>query len=150
MTVLEAENHTLRRRLREVESELRGYKETQARLVEETGQLKDRIKVLERQLKPGTDGRIHERVDAIFRVDGANSRGEVAMGVARNVSAGGAFIETDLRLIPGELMTITFELLGQPFKLQAEVMRVMEAGFGVRFYADHQQQATLREAISRL
>ena len=46
------------------------------------------------------------------------------MGVARNVSVGGAFIETDLHLLPGELMTITFELLGQPFKLQAEVVRV--------------------------
>ena len=150
MTVLEAENHTLRRRLREIESELRGCKETQARLVEENGQLKDCIKVLERQLRPGTNGRIHERVDVIFRVDGVNSRGEAAMGLARNVSAGGAFIETDLRLTAGELMTMTFELLGQPFKLQAEVVRVMEAGFGVRFYVNHQQQATLREAISRL
>ena len=58
------------------------------------------------------------------------------MGVARNVSAGGAFIETDLHLLPGEQMTITFELLGRPFKLHAEVVRVMEAGFGVRFYVD--------------
>jgi hypothetical protein len=89
-------------------------------------------------------------VDVAFRVDGVNSRDEAAMGVARNVSAGGAFIETDLHLLPGELMTITFELLGQPFKLQAEVMRVLEAGFGVRFYVDFQQQAALREMIARL
>ena len=47
-------------------------------------------------------------------------------------------------------MTITFELLGRPFKLQAEVVRVLEAGFGVRFYVDLQQQATLREMITRL
>ena len=72
------------------------------------------------------------------------------MGVARNVSAGGAFIETDLHLLPGELMTIIFELLGRPFKLQAEVVHIMEAGFGVRFYVDRQQQAALREVITRL
>jgi hypothetical protein len=47
-------------------------------------------------------------------------------------------------------MTVTFELLGQPFKLQAEVMHVVEAGFGVRFYVDLQQQAALRETITRL
>jgi len=150
MTILEAENQTLRRRLREIETEFRGFKETYARLVEANAQLKDRIKVLERQLHPGTDGRSHPRVDAIFRVDGLNSRGEAAMGMARNVSAGGAFIETELRLMPGELMTITFALLGRPFKLQAEVVRAMEAGFGVRFCLDSQQQATLRETISRL
>ena len=51
---------------------------------------------------------------------------------------------------PGELMTITFESLGQPFKLQAEVVHVMEAGYGVRFYMTLQQQATLREVITRL
>src|SRR5437762_12787817 len=129
MTILEAENHNLRQRLRELETELRSFKETQAQLVEENAQLKSHIQVLERQLQPGSDGRVHERVDATFRVDGVNSRGEASMGVARNVSAGGAFIETDLHLLPGELMTITFELLGRPFKLQAEVVRVMEAGF---------------------
>ena len=47
-------------------------------------------------------------------------------------------------------MTVTFELLGQPCKLQAEVMHVVEAGFGVRFDVDLQQQAALRETITRL
>jgi len=47
-------------------------------------------------------------------------------------------------------MTITFELLGRPFKLQAEVVRVMQGGFGVRFYVDPQQQAILHELITRL
>ena len=150
MTILEAENQTLRRRLRDIETEFRGFRETYARLAEENAQLKDRIKVLERQLQPGLDGRIHERVDATFRVDAVNSRGEAAMGVARNVSSGGALIETDLRLMAGERMTITFALLDRPFKVQAEVMRVLEAGFGVKFFLDAQQQATLREAISRL
>jgi PilZ domain len=83
-------------------------------------------------------------------VDGVNSRGEAAMGVARNVSAGGAFIETDLHLLPGELMTMTFALVGRPFKCQAEVVRVMEAGFGVRFYIDLQQQAALHEMLTHL
>ena len=150
MTILEAENQTLRQRLRDIETEFRGFKGTYARLVEENAQLKDRIKVLERQLQPGIDGRIHERVDAPFRVDAVNSRGEAAMGVARNVSVGGAMIETDLRLMAGERMTITFAPLGQPFKVQAEVMRVLKTGFGVRFAIDAQQQAALREMISRL
>ena len=150
MTILEAENQNLRRRMREIETELRSFKETNAHLVEENAQLKDRVQVLERQLKPGSDGRVHERVDAIFRVDVANSRGEAAMGVARNVSVGGAFIETDLHLLPDELMMITFALRGQPFKSQAEVIRMLEAGFGVKFYVDSQQQATLREMIARL
>jgi len=150
MTILEAENQNLRRRVHELELEFRGLKETHARVLKENEQLKERIEVLERLLTPGSDERVHERVDATFRVDGANSRGEAAMGVARNVSAGGAFIETDLHLLPGELMTMTFELLGRPFKLQAEVVRVMEAGFGVRFYVDLQQQTALREMITRL
>jgi hypothetical protein len=150
MTILEAENQNLRRRVHELELEFRSLRGTHARVLEENEQLKGRIAVLERQLKPGSDGRTHERVDLTFRVDGVNSRGEAAMGVARNVSVGGAFIETDLRLLPGEQMTITFELLGRPFKLHAEVVRVMEAGFGVRFYVDLQQQTALREMITQL
>ena len=150
MTILETENHNLRRRMRELEMELRSLKATQARVIEENVQLKDHIQVLEKQLQPGADGRVHGRVDVTFRVDGMNSRGEASMGVARNVSAGGAFIETDLHLLPGELMTITFELLGRPFKLQAEVVRVLQGGFGVRFYVDAQQQAILHELITRL
>jgi PilZ domain len=150
MTILEAENQNLRRRMHELEMEFWRFKETHTRVLQENEQLKGRIEVLERLLKPGSDERIHERVDATFRVDGVNSRGEAAMGVARNVSAGGVFIETNLHLLPGELMTMTFALVGQPFKCQAEVVRVMEAGFGVRFYIDLQQQTALREMLTHL
>jgi hypothetical protein len=150
MTILEAENQHLRQRMRELELELRSLQAAHACVLKENEQLKGRIEVLERLHKPGSDERIHERVGAAFRVDWVNSRGEAAMGVARNVSAGGAFIETDLHLLPGELMTMTFELLGRPFKLQAEVVRVMEAGFGLRFYIDLQQQAALREVLVHL
>ena len=150
MTILEAENQNLRRRVRALKLEFRSFQATHARVLKENEQLKNHIAVLERQLRPGADERSHERVDVAFRVDGVNSRGEAAMGVARNVSAGGAFIETDLHLLPGELMTITFELLGRPFKLQAEVVCVLEMGFGVRFYIDLQQQAALREMLTRL
>ena len=145
MTILEAENQNLRRRMRELElsSAVSGM---HARVLRKTSS----SKVVLQSLKELLRRRAHERVDATFRVDGVNSRGEAAMGVARNVSAGGAFIETDLHLLPGELMTMTFELLGRPFKFQAEVVRVMEAGFGVRFYVDLQQQAALREMITRL
>ena len=47
-------------------------------------------------------------------------------------------------------MTITFALLGRPFKLQAEVVRVLKTGFGVRFYVDAHQQTILHEMITRL
>ena len=67
MTILEAENRKLRRRMRELEMELRRSKETQARVLQENEQLKGRIEVLERLLKPGSDERIHERVGAAFR-----------------------------------------------------------------------------------
>jgi len=150
MTILEAENQNLRRRMHELEMEFWCFKETHARALQENEQLKGRIEILERLLKPGSDERVHERVGAAFRVDGVNSRGEAAMGVARNVSAGGAFIETDLHLLPGELMTMTFALVGRPFKCQAEVVRVMEAGFGVRFSIDLQQQAALHEMLTHL
>lgn len=150
MAILDDENQNLRRRVRELEAELRLYKETQTRVLQENQQLQQRVEALERQIKPGADGRQHERIDATFRVDAVNSRGEVAMGIARNVSVGGAYIETDLRLLLGEVMTITFELLGQPFKMQAEVIRVMEEGFGVRFYGDTPQHTALAEVLTRL
>jgi hypothetical protein len=136
--------------MHELETAFRSFKETHARVVKENEQLKGRIEVLERRLKPGADVRVYERMDTTFRVDGANSRGEAAMGVGRNISAGGAFIETDLHVCAGEVMTITFELLGQPFKLQAEVVHVMETGFGVKFYMSLQQQTTLHEVLTRL
>jgi two-component sensor histidine kinase len=78
MTILETENHNLRRRMRELEMELRSLQAMHARVIEENVQLKDYIQVLEKQLKPGADGRVHGRVDVTFRVDGANSRGEAS------------------------------------------------------------------------
>jgi predicted nuclease with TOPRIM domain len=46
MTILEAENQHLRRRMRDLEREVRGLKETHARVLKENEQLKDRIAVL--------------------------------------------------------------------------------------------------------
>lgn len=151
MAILDVENQNLRRRVRELEGEIRRSKETLTRVSQENTRLRLRVEALEQQqATPGQDGRMYERVEATFRIDGVNSRGEVAMGIARNVSAGGAFIETDLRLVPGEMMTVTFELLGQPFKMHAEVVRVFEGGFGVRFHQDTPQHATLTEVLTRL
>jgi hypothetical protein len=150
MAILDVENQNLRRRVRELEMALRTAQETHTRLTEENEQLRLRLQAFENQGKPGIEGREHERIDAAFRVDGLNSRGETAMGVARNVSAGGLFIETDLRLLLGETIVITFELLGRPFKLQGEVVRVLQGGYGVRFYADSQQRAILNEVLRRL
>jgi hypothetical protein len=48
MTILEAENQDLRRRMRELELEFRRLQETHARVLKENEQLKGRIAVLER------------------------------------------------------------------------------------------------------
>ncbi len=150
MALLDIENQRLRQRVRELEAALRQMQATQTRLLEENTQLRTQVQEVGRHAVPRSNGRKYERVEATFRVDGLNSRGDTAMGVARNVSASGAFIETDLHFLPSENMTITFELLGRPFKLHAEVVRILEGGVAVRFATDPQQQATLLEVLARL
>src|SRR5439155_22862082 len=63
MTILETENHNLRRRMREIEMELRSLKVTHARVIEENVQLKNHIQALDKQLKPGADWRVNGQVE---------------------------------------------------------------------------------------
>lgn len=150
MAILEEENRTLRKRVQELELALRRLKQSHAHIVEENTQLKEHMRSLERERDPDIEGRVHPRVETAFRVDSMNARGDIALGVGRNISLGGAFIETDLQLMPGETMTITFELTDQPFKLLAEVVRATAAGFGVKFSIDAAQKDILKRVIGQL
>ena len=81
MTILEAENQNLRRRMRELELEFRGLKEMHAHVLKENEQLKGRIAVLGRATQTWLgQAHPHERVDMTFRVDGSTPRGEAAVG----------------------------------------------------------------------
>jgi Tfp pilus assembly protein PilZ len=72
------------------------------------------------------------------------------MGVARDISLGGIFVETDMRLLLDEVVTLAFELESQPFKLHAEVVRVTETGFGMKFTIEPGQQDFLQQYLERL
>lgn len=150
MPILEDENRALRQRIHELEGEIRDLKASEARLLASNAHLQNRLQSLTAQHTPGAEKRHHNRIAAAFRIDSMNSRGESAMGVARDVSLGGAFIETDLRLSVGETMRVAFDLLGHPFKLQAEVVRVSDKGFGVKFSMESRQQELLKQHIARL
>jgi hypothetical protein len=150
MAILEDENRALRTRVRELELHLRQLREIHAQVMEENVQLKDRVRLLTAPPILGPEGRVHPRVQTTFRVDTVNSRGEIAMGVARDISLGGIFVETDMRLLLNEVVTLAFELSNQPFKLHAEVVRITATGCGMEFTLEPGQQDLLQQSIERL
>jgi len=78
--------------------------------------------------------RRNPRKSVHLRVDFVDGRGYVAMGLARDISLGGMFVEQTAGLSSGETITATFALpTGQPFKTRAEVVRVNTAGVGMKF-----------------
>jgi hypothetical protein len=78
--------------------------------------------------------RKNSRKSGHFRVDFVDGRGRVSMGLAKDLSLGGMFVEQATGLSPGEMITATFTLpTGQPFKTRAEVVRVNPTGFGMKF-----------------
>ena len=78
--------------------------------------------------------RRNPRKRVLFRVDFVDGRGYAAMGLAKDISLGGMFVEHPAGLSSGEMITATFTLpTGQPFKTRAEVVRVNTAGFGMKF-----------------
>ena len=150
MAILEDENRALRQRVRELELNLRQLREIHAQVMAENAQLKERVRLLTAPKILGPEGRVHPRVRTTFRVDTVNSRGEIAMGVARDISLGGIFVETDMRLLLDEVVTLAFELGNQPFKLHAEVVRITETGFGMQFTMEPGQQDFLQQYLERL
>jgi hypothetical protein len=80
------------------------------------------------------DRRQHPRRPVYFRVDFMNQRGDVSMGLAKNLSLGGMFVEQATGLTLGEVITTAFTLPdGQPYKTKAEVIRAETSGFGLKF-----------------
>jgi hypothetical protein len=152
MAILEDENRTLQRRVRELEAALYHLHTAHEHLVAENTQLKERVNALRRLLEP--EGMLEERksprVATSVRIDSLNRRGNTAMGIAKDMSSGGAFIETDLALFPGELITVVFELDTQPFKIPAEVIRTASNGYGIKFVLDPYQRQALEVYVLRL
>jgi hypothetical protein len=82
--------------------------------------------------------RRHPRKGMYCRVDFLDNQGHVAMGLARNISLGGMFVEYASSVTIGEIIVASFTLpTGQPFKAKAEVVRVDSAGFGLKFVDLH-------------
>jgi hypothetical protein len=78
--------------------------------------------------------RKYPRKPVYFRVDFMDAKGQVSMGLAKNLSLGGMFVEQASGLSLGETITAAFALPdGQPFKTKAEVVRVDATGFGLKF-----------------
>jgi hypothetical protein len=49
-----------------------------------------------------------------------------------------------------ERLTLVFDIDGQPLKIQAEVVRIEDKGYGVQFLLDNSQRRTLEVHILRL
>ena len=78
-----------------------------------------------------------------LRVDYATADGRVWLGVARNFSRQGMYIESALRHVahevaPGNLLTVAFVLpSGRPCKLRGIVIHCKPRGCGVEFLEGH-------------
>jgi hypothetical protein len=74
-----------------------------------------------------------------FRVDYVTAQGKVWMGLVRNLSMQGMYIDSALRhaaheVAPGDLLTVAFVLpSGRPCKLRALVIHCDRQGCGVQF-----------------
>jgi PilZ domain len=74
-----------------------------------------------------------------FRVDYVTAQGKVWMGLVRNLSVQGMYIDSALRHVahevaPGDLLTVVFVLpSGRPCKLRALVIHCDRQGCGVQF-----------------
>ena len=89
--------------------------------------------------------RASSRRAVTFRVDYVTAQGKVWMGLVRNLSVHGMYIDSALRHVahevtPGDLLTVAFVLpSGQPCKLRALVIHGDRQGCGVQFRHEHAQ-----------
>jgi hypothetical protein len=80
-----------------------------------------------------------------LRVDYATAQGRVWLGMVRNLSVQGMYIDSALRHVahevaPGDLLTVAFVLpSGRPCKLRAVVVHCDRQGCGVQFRQGHPQ-----------
>jgi hypothetical protein len=82
---------------------------------------------------------------AALRVDYATAQGKAGLGMARNLSLHGMYIDSALRHVthevaPGDLLTVAFVLpSGRPCKLRAAVVHCNRHGCGVQFRQGYPQ-----------
>jgi hypothetical protein len=74
-----------------------------------------------------------------LRVDYVSAQGQASLGLARNLSAQGMYIDSALHhvapeVVPGDLLTVAFVLpSGRPCKRRALVIHGDRRGWGVQF-----------------
>ncbi len=82
------------------------------------------------------DSRRHRRKVSSLRIDYADTHGRAGIGLVKNISPHGVFVEYVQGLLIGEKLRITFVLpTGQPWKSEAEVVHVTPQGCGLKFVA---------------
>jgi hypothetical protein len=80
-----------------------------------------------------------------LRVDYATAQGQVGLGLVRNLSLQGMYLESASghgtpEMTPGDLLTVAFVLpSGRPCKLRAVVIHSNRHGYGVQFREGHLQ-----------
>ena len=80
------------------------------------------------------------RKSVILRADYTTAHGGPFLGVVRNLSLQGMYLDGVGHVAPGDLLTAAFVLpTGQPCKLQAAVVRRDGQGCGVQFQHFHPQ-----------
>ncbi len=79
--------------------------------------------------------RKHPRHPLVCRVDYTDQKGRAWMGLIRDLSMDGVFVEYTPSLAPGDRVVTTFTLPnnGPPFKLRARVARRTPRGAGLKF-----------------
>jgi ubiquinone/menaquinone biosynthesis C-methylase UbiE/dienelactone hydrolase len=101
---------------------------------------------LDPQLRSG-EQRAVNRVAVAVAVQTARG----ALGQTLDLSLGGTFVATDLRLEPGSELPIVVELDGARLEFQAEVVRSADRGVALRFLDPTPQSARrLRRYVSRM
>ncbi len=89
--------------------------------------------------------RIHPRKNVTLRVDYTDSGGRACLGLARNLSFGGMFLEYTPALTVGDIVTTAFVLpSGRPYRLQARVVHRNETGSGLSFLHDQENELSTR------
>lgn len=89
------------------------------------------------------DRRGYHRGSVLCRVDYADAAGRAWMGLVRDISLGGIFVDYAPGVTIGEAIVTAFALPGgPPLKLQAEVVRRHGQGAGLRFKGLSEQEVT--------
>jgi hypothetical protein len=93
--------------------------------------------------KKGEERRLFPRRDVSLRVDYTDKSSRAWLGLARNISIGGMFLEYTPELAIGDTITTAFVLpSGRPYRLRAQVVHCNSAGAGLIFLHDEVSELT--------